>query len=427
MRPHCSPSTRIAVECGYQPDGTLVSHRHSQRVEHQQVFPGVINAATIYQFRTYTITNSAIGTNRFVQIIADDLAVGGVGAEFVSAYLTAYAPTAQSTNYLGDAGFAGDDFPNDPGFFQVFVPAGKDLVVVVTSINAALSGNAAYNLRVEAFVDSKYNEAPPVITSAPTATPQSGGRRSARCVQRGGTGRRFAHVCLGFRDGTQAPGNSPSHVYVAPGTYTATVTISDGFNSTTGSVSVTVNAAVPIVGSGPDSDGDGFSDAIETAGGSDPHLISSTPTGNPITVAGLQPLTITKVSIKLNFAKPVSDSISFSGTVAIPAGFNPVGAKVLIDSGGVAKSVTLNAKGNDSVKITVKAKKGVVLAQTSKYAAKFLKGNFAATLAAAGLTNAKTKSATVMATFTLIVNGTVLQKTQTMKYTNTSGKTGSAK
>jgi PKD repeat protein len=236
-----------------------------------------------------------------------------------------------------------------------------------------------------------------------------------------------------FGDGSTGSGANPTHTYTAPGQFTAKVSVSDGVNpAVTATVSVTVTAAMAVVGSGPDSDGDGFSDAFELAAGSDPNNYASTPTGQPITAGALQPLTMTSASIKLNFAKTGADTISFAGTLAVPNAFNPSNAKVLFDVGGIPKVLTLTSKGsavsgNDSVKLTIKSTKGVVSAQTSKYAVTFKNGAYAATLANAGLTNATASAASVHVTFTFIFNNTVLQDVRTMSYTAKMGKSGAAK
>ncbi len=201
--------------------------------------------------------------------------------------------------------------------------------------------------------------------------------------------------------------------------------------SITATVLVMVNA--PVVSAGNDSYGDGFSDTFETAVGSDPAMAGSTPTGMPATAGGIQALTISKASIKLNFAKTSNDSISFSGTLAVPAGFNSNGAKTFFLTGGVAKTLTLTAKGSgisdgDSVKFSFKSKKHVVLASpAAMYHVNFKKCTFAALLASTGLTDGNAKAASVMVPFTFIFNNIVYQKTQTMSYTAKKGKIGSAK
>ena len=232
-----------------------------------------------------------------------------------------------------------------------------------------------------------------------------------------------------FGDGSADSGTTVSHVFAAPGVYTVTVTATAGGQTVTSSVSVVVNA--PLVGVGNDSDGDGFSDAVETALGSDPTNGASTPLGLPASAGAIKPLNVSKASIKLNFAATGKDSISFSGTLAIPAGFKPQGAAFQIDVSGVARNITLGSKGlgsaaGTSAKLMVKAKKGTVQAQTAKYSVT-MKGAFAAALAAAGFTNSDTKAAATSAVFTLLFNASILQKSQALTYTAKKGKTGMAK
>jgi PKD repeat protein len=265
--------------------------------------------------------------------------------------------------------------------------------------------------------------APIMIASGATAAPSPAGVGQTVTFTTAGSGG-FGQLTYSwsFGDGTSAPGASVGHAYTVAGTYTATVTATDSIGtSTTASVTVTVNN--PIVGVGPDSDGDGFSDAFETA-------VGGNPIGGPVTAATLQLLTLVKPSIKLNFAKANSDSITVPGVVIVPTGFNPNGAKVYFDVGEVVKSFTLASgaakTATSSVKFSIKATGGVVLLQTAKFTASF-KGAFAATLAADGLTNAAASNKPVTVLYTLIFNNTVLQKSQTLHYTAKAGKGGAAK
>ena len=276
---------------------------------------------------------------------------------------------------------------------------------------------------------------PLAFASAPSAQPNPAGVGQPVTFMAAATGG-VGMLTYSWNFGDSSPvasGAGVTHAYTAAGSFTATVTVTDTVAaSVSSSMLVTVNAAV--VGTGPDSDGDGFSDSFETAAGTLPNDATSTPTGMPATAGGVQPLTITKASIKLNFAKPVgNDTVSFSGTVAVPAGFTANGSKTFFVVGGVAKTISLTSKGSgvsgtDSIKVTLKSKKSVVQANpAAKYSVNFKKGTFAATLIGAGLTNANAKDAPVMVPFTLIFNNIVYQKTQAMSYTATMGKTGMAK
>src|SRR5207247_10545029 len=138
-----------------------------------------------------------------------------------------------------------------------------------------------------------------------------------------------------------------------------------------------------------------------------------------------------KVAIKLNFSKPGNDSIGFSGSLPVAAGFTSAGQKVVTDVGGVVKAFTLDAKGgakagNDSFKIAIKAAKGVVADQTSKFAVKMSKGSFTTALADEGLTgDADVKSQPREIVFTVLFDGMVFQVHKTVSYTAKTGKTGS--
>ena len=84
---------------------------------------------------------------------------------------------------------------------------------------------------------------------------------------------------------------------------------------------------------------------LEIALGIYPNDPNSTPFGGILAGTPL-PLTISKIGVKLNFARAGSDSISLSGTLPIPAGLVVAGQSVVIDVGGVIKIFTLDDKGN---------------------------------------------------------------------------------
>jgi hypothetical protein len=97
--------------------------------------------------------------------------------------------------------------------------------------------------------------------------------------------------------------------------------------------------------------------------------------------------------------------------------------------GGVFKTFTLNAKGaspkaNDTFKISVKAKSGVVAAQVAKFQAKFNKGNFAAALADEGMRSTTVKATARTVTVRAIFNNRYFQKVQSQLYSSIAGKSG---
>jgi len=138
------------------------------------------------------------------------------------------------------------------------------------------------------------------------------------------------------------------------------------------------------------------------------------------------PLGVTNLSIKLNFAKPSLDSIQLKGTVEVAPDFDPAGATVVVDVGGVVKGFTLGDKGKvkvgtDSVQIK-KPKDGV-----SKFSVKFAKGSFATTLQDEGLVNETVSDVAVSVGTEVQLNGVIYKKLQPQTYKAKQGKTGSAK
>jgi hypothetical protein len=181
-----------------------------------------------------------------------------------------------------------------------------------------------------------------------------------------------------------------------------------------------------------DTDGDGFPDELETALNTSPTDAATTPFGTA-SAGTIQTLEVTKLSTRLNFAASGKDSIQLSGLLQVPAGYSPEGKQVVVDIGGVIESFTLDSRGGaktarGAIKIGIKAKKGVVEAQTSKYSVKLKTGGFADALADEGLTGTanvlkESRSIGVIVLF----NQTFLQKSQPQIYSAKASKTGSSK
>ncbi|HYG74122.1 MAG TPA: DUF4394 domain-containing protein [Planctomycetota bacterium] len=179
-----------------------------------------------------------------------------------------------------------------------------------------------------------------------------------------------------------------------------------------------------------DHDGDGFINAIETAFGSSPTSATSTPfNGAPAGTA--QPLTVLKAGIKLNFIKPLSDSIAIAGELPFPTGFTTDGKDVIVNIGGVngiIKTFKLDAKGKSTPKssetfaIGLKPKNGV-----SKYAIKLSKNDYRAQLAEEGFTaDADLSKVERTLQINIYFNNVNYQVTKTFIYSAKKGKSGSA-
>jgi parallel beta-helix repeat protein/predicted outer membrane repeat protein len=275
----------------------------------------------------------------------------------------------------------------------------------------------------------------PIITSGPSAVPTTGTTGQTIAFFSGASDQENDTLAFNwdFGDGSIGSGANTTHVYTAPGTYTVTLSVSEGPNAKTiGTLSIVITAAAPVVGIGTDTDADGFSDAVELAFGTNPKDPTSTPIGKKVTQADIQTLTLAKLLIKLIFSKTGNDGIMLQGTLPVPAGFKVVGQKVGIMVDGVVQVVTLDAKGhspkgNNFFSIAIKSKQGVVAAQTAKFTAKLSKGSFASLLTDAGLTNATVKNKPVTVPVWFIFNNTVYQKNVAQKYTATINKTGMTK
>lgn len=129
-----------------------------------KAFPGVLNTAISYHYTTFVLPSIMYP---YIQITIDD--VSGTAQTLASAYLNAYTPNAiapnfgLNINYLGDAGTSGNYFGTDPVAFQVVMPIGGTLVLVVNDASGSGIGQP-FRLLVEGFVNTSFNDAPEPAT-----------------------------------------------------------------------------------------------------------------------------------------------------------------------------------------------------------------------------------------------------------------------
>ncbi|MGI8907918.1 MAG: DUF4394 domain-containing protein [Candidatus Sumerlaeaceae bacterium] len=142
---------------------------------------------------------------------------------------------------------------------------------------------------------------------------------------------------------------------------------------------------------------------------------------------------ISKKSIKLNFAKTDSDSISVTGALQLPTGFLFTAANqtAVLNIGGITRTFLLDEKGKakigfDSLAVTVKEKNGV---RTATFKASLKKGNFAASLVDEGLVNADLSDVPVQVEVSLYVTNTYFHGSESLPWTydGKAGKSGKAK
>jgi len=146
-----------------------------------------------------------------------------------------------------------------------------------------------------------------------------------------------------------------------------------------------------------------------------------------------QPLVVKKAKINLNFAKSGADSMSWSGTLPVPAGFTVAGQTVGFDLGGVQQMFTLDAKGrgtsgSDHFRLKVRSKHGQVAAQDAKFTLS-MRGAFASQLADENLTGAANVKPAQPRTVTAIVafDGMGFLKDEPFSYTARASKSGRAR
>jgi hypothetical protein len=286
----------------------------------------------------------------------------------------------------------------------------------------------------------------PVITSGPTATTTSTQYNPGPNQGMTHVPETFTCVASGsppltydwdFGDSTSGSGSPATHTYDAAGTYTVKLTITGGDNSVT-TVDFDVNILLDTDGDGlpdsidPDDDNDGFPDFLEIEMGTNPQDATSTPLGGA-PAGTLQALTVSKLGFALNFAKSNLDTLTMTGTLPVPAGFQPNGVPLIVDVGGVVKVFTLDAKckgqtnppaKTSAFAITFNAKKP---AAASKFTLKLSKASLQTPLLDEGLISKDVKNESDTVLVTIIFNGKVYQKTQPQSYTAKTGKTGKTK
>lgn len=271
------------------------------------------------------------------------------------------------------------------------------------------------------------------ITSALNATGTVGAAFSYTITASGTAPISFSADLL--PNGLTLSGDKISGSPAAAGTYVVPLTATNAAGTDSQSLTITV-AAVGGGGSPPptgsstkDTDGDGFPDELEKALSSSSTDATSTPSG--ISGASPQTLSASKMQIKLNFAKTGADSITLSGLLPIPAGFDPAGKIIVFDIGGVTRSFLLDDKrqaksdNGESVKVGVKLTKKAILAQDGKVSAKF-KGTLSDVLADEGLVNA-TSSSSVSVPIYVIFNNGLHKGAMTLGYKAKQDKSGTAK
>lgn len=173
-----------------------------------------------------------------------------------------------------------------------------------------------------------------------------------------------------------------------------------------------------------DGDDDGHPDEWEVFAGTDPEA------AEPIRPTELD---LRKLKARLRPRIDPVDRLDVRATVEIPDGFEPEGAELVVQVGGVGRSFVLDRRGRgaldrDRVRLRVKRRRGTVRAGPARVDLRLRRGDFAADLADEGLTlERRTRGEPRAATVVLRVGGTTYLTTAALRWTAKPGRKGKAK
>lgn len=228
----------------------------------------------------------------------------------------------------------------------------------------------------------------------------------------------LTYAATGLPPGLTFSGNTITGTATTPGVYNVILTVTNPLGTDTETLVITVSS---------DADGDGFPDDLEVFLGTDPN----SPTSNPFTggKGTITVLNITSESVKLNFAKPGTDTITLKGSLLLAPGFDPLGKPAVIYVSGLAAKVTINAKTSSSLPgLKVKNPSKTLLGGFTTFSATLGKGNFQAKLAAVGMTNEDVLLPRSVSTMVIVFfNNTIYTSNKALTYKAHFGKNGTAK
>lgn len=228
----------------------------------------------------------------------------------------------------------------------------------------------------------------------------------------------LTYSATGLPPGLTFSGNTITGTASTPGVYNVILTVTNPLGTDTETLVITVSS---------DADGDGFPDDLEVFLGTDPN----SPASNPFTggVGTITVLNITSESVKLNFAKPGTDTITLKGSLLLAPGFDPLAKPAVIYVSGIAAKVTINAKTTSSLPgLKVKNPSKTLAGGFTTFSATLGKGNFQAKLAAVGMTNENVLLPRSVSTMVIVFfNNTIYTSNKALTYKAHFGKNGTAK
>ncbi len=122
--------------------------------------------AGTYFYQTYTFNSSLFAGAPYVDVNTYDPTNGS--SYFIVAYADSYNLANRGQNWLGDPGFSGNYQYFDGGDFQVVLPTGSNLVLVVNSTINGVLPTYPFNVNVDAYGDTLFGP-PQAVTPEPSS------------------------------------------------------------------------------------------------------------------------------------------------------------------------------------------------------------------------------------------------------------------
>ena len=233
-----------------------------------------------------------------------------------------------------------------------------DVAVAGGAVSANLPGQSITLFVIPSTTGATPDQAP-VIQSAAQATPnpaQVGQAVSFSISATDADGDALTYQ-WSFGDGTQASGSSVTHTFGISGTFNVQAVVSDGRGGSVSSMVsmvVTMVSGTPVTPSLVDTDGDGISDVLEIAAGTDPN--------DPALTPQVSVLNVYNFNAKVIPSGQNQDKLQLTGALSnLPQGFTASGKTLTLFVGNIQLAFPLNTRNqsstpNGSLALTLKTR-----------------------------------------------------------------------